>query len=84
MKAFLLIAAALGLALGTGACERHSWDSTKRLFPPPEEAETAEPADQADAVDDAEDDAEAADGAGTADHEPFADDGERDAAVLPQ
>lgn len=80
MKAFLLIAAALGLALGTGACERHSWDSTKRLFPPPEEAETAEPADQADAVDDAE----AADDAGTADHEPSADDGERDAAVLPQ
>jgi len=64
------MAAAIGLALGTGACERHSWDSTKRLFPPPEGVETAA---------DTENDA----GASATDDEP-ADSDERDASLLPQ
>ena len=76
MKAFILLAAAMCLAFGLGACERHSWDSTKRLFPPPEQAGQAgdETAIDSDAGDDATDD----DTGASADEG-----GERDTSVLP-
>lgn len=48
MRAFLLATLSVGLILGLGACERHSWDSTKRLFPAPPEAETTAPTDEED------------------------------------
>ena len=72
MKASLLITLSVGLTLGLGACERHSWDSTKRLYPAPPDQEAVETT-----TDEQDPDAAAANGD---DGEAT---GERDTSVVP-